>query len=85
MHSSPRDVSTLPVQVMSTIRDGKFYLSLCVCIQLLKITKFASALVPKMDLAPLVLKKVRCSRLPPHAVPSRAARPAPQRIRADFF
>ena len=42
---------------MSTIRDGKFYLSLCVCIQLLKIIKFTSALIPKMDLAPLVLKK----------------------------
>ena len=27
------------------------------CIQLLKIIKFASALVPKMDLAPSVLKK----------------------------
>jgi hypothetical protein len=46
-----------PSLVMSTIRDGKFYLSLCVCIQLLKIIKFTSALVPKMDLAPLVLKK----------------------------
>ena len=42
---------------MSTIRDGKFYLSLCVCIQLLKIIKFTSALIPKMDLAPMVLKK----------------------------
>jgi len=42
---------------MSTIRDGKFYLSLCVCIQLLKIIKFTSALIPKMDLAPTVLKK----------------------------
>jgi len=44
-------------EVMSTIRDGKFYLSLCVCIQLLKIIKFTSALIPKMDLAPLVLKR----------------------------
>ena len=44
-------------EVMSTIRDGKFYLSLCVCIQLLKIIKFTSALIPKMDLAPMVLKK----------------------------
>ena len=44
-------------QAMSTIRDGKFYLSLCVCIQLLKVIKFISALVPKMGLAPSVLKK----------------------------
>ena len=44
-------------QAMRTIRTGKFYLSLCVCIQLLKIIKFTSALVPKMDLAPSVLKK----------------------------
>lgn len=42
---------------MMTIREGKFYLSICVCIQLLKIIKFTSALVPKMDLAPAVLKK----------------------------
>ena len=44
-------------QAMATIRDGKFYLSLCVCIQLLKIIKFVSALVPKMGLAPNVLRK----------------------------
>ena len=44
-------------QSMTTIREGKFYLSACVCIQLLKVIKFTSALVPKMGLAPLVLKK----------------------------
>ena len=46
-----------PWQVMATCRELKSTLSLCVCIQLLKIIKFASALVPKMDLAPSVLKK----------------------------
>ena len=44
-------------QVMDTLLQAKTYLSLCVCIQLLKISKFAAALVPKMGLAPLVLKK----------------------------
>jgi len=44
-------------QVMATTRDAKFFLSICVCIQLLKIIKFTSALIPKMDLAPSVLKK----------------------------
>ena len=44
-------------EVMETVRAGKFYLSLCVCIQLLKIIKFMSALIPKMGLAPSVLKK----------------------------
>jgi len=44
-------------EAMATIRDGKFYLSLCVCIQLLKIIKFISQLIPKMGLAPNVLKK----------------------------
>ena len=36
---------------------AKKYLSMCACIQLLKVAKFASALVPKMGLAPTVLKK----------------------------
>ena len=44
-------------EAMNTIRDGKFYLSLCVCIQLLKIIKFVSSLIPKMGLAPNVLRK----------------------------
>ena len=39
------------------LKQGKLYLSLCVCIQLLKIGKFTSAIVPKMGLAPLVLKR----------------------------
>ena len=43
---------------MTTFRDAKMYLSLCVCIQLLKILKVASALIPKMGLATNVLKKV---------------------------
>ena len=43
--------------VMGTVRDAKIYLSLCVCIQLLKIIKFANALVPKMSLATSVLSK----------------------------
>ena len=42
---------------MSTARTGKTLLSICVCVQLLKIIKFMSALVPKMDLAPSVLAK----------------------------
>jgi len=44
-------------QSMETVRNAKLYLSLCVCIQLLKIIKFTSALVPKMGLAPSVLRK----------------------------
>ena len=44
-------------QQMDTFKRAKAFLSLCVCIQLLKIIKFISALVPKMDLAPTVLKK----------------------------
>ena len=38
-------------QVLNTLRAAKIYLSLCVCIQLLKIIKFTNALVPKMGLA----------------------------------
>jgi hypothetical protein len=38
-------------------RDAKMFLSICVCIQLLKIIKFASELIPKMGLAPRVLKR----------------------------
>ena len=44
-------------EVMGTFKMAKMYLSMCVCIQLLKIIKFLSVLVPKMDLAPLVLKR----------------------------
>lgn len=38
-------------------RDVKMLLSLCVCVQLLKIMKLAAILVPKMGLAPAVLKQ----------------------------
>ena len=44
-------------QVMSTAHSAKLSLALCVTIQLLKLIKFTSALVPKMGLAPLVLKR----------------------------
>ena len=44
-------------QLMDTVRQAKFYLSLCVCIQLLKIIKFMKALIPKMSLATAVLYK----------------------------
>ncbi len=42
---------------MSTAEAAKTYLGMCVTIQLLKLIKFASTMVPKMGLAPLVLKK----------------------------
>ena len=42
---------------MSTARVTKLYLSLCVCIQLLKIIKFTNFLIPKMGLATAVLHK----------------------------
>ena len=38
-------------------RSTKDFLSLCVCVQLLKIMKLAAIHVPKMGLAPAVLKK----------------------------
>jgi len=44
-------------QVLNTARQAKFFLSLCVCIQLLKIIKFTNAIVPKMSLATAVLSK----------------------------
>ena len=44
-------------EVMAVNSDAKSYLSLCVCIQLLKVIKFSAMAVPKMDLAPKVLKK----------------------------
>jgi len=43
-------------EVMAVNGDAKSYLALCVCIQLLKVIKFSAMLVPKMDLAPQVLK-----------------------------
>ena len=65
-------------QRMATFKQAKVYLSLCVCIQLLKILKFLSVLIPKMDLAPIVLKKalvgpltgsVTFCRFPPSHLP----------------
>ena len=44
-------------KLMSTFRNAKMYLSLCVCIQLFKILKFASQLIPKMGLATSVLRE----------------------------
>ena len=40
---------------MGTARDVKMYLSVCVCIQLLKIIKFTNVLIPKMGLMTGVL------------------------------
>merc|ERR1719310_1537927 len=44
-------------ELMDTLRTAKLYLSLCVCIQLLKIIKFMKVLIPKMALATAVLYK----------------------------
>jgi len=44
-------------KVMSAFRDAKTTVSLCVCIVMFKILKFAGVLVPKMGLATAVLKK----------------------------
>ena len=43
--------------VMEIHREAKTFLSLTCCVQLLKIMKLAAILVPKMGLAPAVLKK----------------------------
>jgi len=42
-------------EVMDASRMGKFYMSICVCIQLLKIIKFTNVIVPKMSLMTSVL------------------------------
>ena len=42
--------------LMSQFRQTKVFLSLCVCIQLLKVLKFADAWIPKMGLATNVLR-----------------------------
>lgn len=42
---------------MLTMGDAKTWFAICVCIQLLKLIKFFSSLVPKMGLAPAVLKR----------------------------
>ena len=44
-------------ELFVTMKAAKKYLSLCTCIQLLKIVKFATELIPKMGLAPSVLKR----------------------------
>mmetsp|Transcript_6166 Transcript_6166/g.10351 ORF Transcript_6166/g.10351 Transcript_6166/m.10351 type:complete len:764 (+) Transcript_6166:170-2461(+) len=44
-------------ELMASYRTMKTLLSLCVCIQLFKILKFAAILVPKMGLATSVLRK----------------------------
>jgi hypothetical protein len=43
-------------RLMAEFSQAKLYLSLCVCIQMLKLLKFASELVPKMGLATNVLR-----------------------------
>merc|ERR1719197_1505649 len=42
---------------MDTARQAKFFMSICVCIQLLKIIKFTNVIVPKMSLMTRVLSK----------------------------
>jgi hypothetical protein len=44
-------------EVMFTAREAKFYMSICVCLQLLKIIKFTNVIVPKMSLMTSVLAK----------------------------
>jgi len=44
-------------KVMSTFRDTKILLSLCLCIQLFKLLKFLEMMVPKLGLATDVLRK----------------------------
>jgi hypothetical protein len=41
----------------AAVRDLKLYLSLSICLQLLKVMKILAIMVPKMGLAPAVLKK----------------------------
>jgi len=44
-------------KAMGTSREVKIYMSLCVCIQMLKIIKFTNVLIPKMGLMTAVLSK----------------------------
>ena len=44
-------------EVFNTARNAKFYMSICVCIQLLKIIKFTNVIIPKMSLMTRVLAK----------------------------
>ena len=43
--------------LVDLVRELKFVLALCVCLQLLKIMKISAILVPRMGLTPTVLKK----------------------------
>merc|ERR1719473_2519066 len=44
-------------EVFNVAKDAKFFMSICVCIQLLKIIKFTNVIVPKMSLMTRVLSK----------------------------
>jgi hypothetical protein len=44
-------------EVFDAARQAKFYMSICVCIQLLKIIKFTNVVIPKMSLMTRVLSK----------------------------
>ncbi len=44
-------------EILKTARLAKLYMSICVCIQLLKIIKFTNVIVPKMSLMTSVLAK----------------------------
>jgi len=44
-------------EVFSVARQAKFFMSICVCIQLLKIIKFTNVIIPKMSLMTRVLAK----------------------------
>ena len=50
-------------ELMGTSREVKMYLSVCVCIQLLKIIKFTNVLIPKMGLMTGVLDAGRMDLL----------------------
>ena len=57
-------------------RNAKTYLSLCVCIQLFKILKFADVLVPKVGLATSVLRNLQYTK---------AEKNFQERIQSSFF
>ena len=44
-------------EIMHTARTAKLFMSVCVCIQLLKIIKFTNVIIPKMSLMTSVLSK----------------------------
>ena len=44
-------------EIMHTARTAKLFMSICVCIQLLKIIKFTNVIIPKMSLMTSVLSK----------------------------